>query len=41
MSDYRAYLVGSDGHYFKSVVADASDEAAAIVAARQLVDVTI
>jgi hypothetical protein len=38
MPDYRAYLVGSDGHFFKSVVLDAPDEAAAVEAAKQLVD---
>lgn len=38
MSDYRAYHVDSNGHFFKSVVVDEPDEAAAIAAARQLVD---
>jgi hypothetical protein len=38
MPDYRAYLIGSDGHFFKSVVLDEPDEAAAIAAAKQLVD---
>jgi hypothetical protein len=38
MPDYRAYLIGSDGHFYKSVVLDEPDEAAAIAAARQLVD---
>jgi hypothetical protein len=38
MPDYRAYLIGTDGHYFKSVVLDALDEAGAIAATRQLVD---
>jgi hypothetical protein len=36
--DYRAYLIGSDGHFFKSVVLDEPDEAAAVAAAKQLVD---
>ena len=38
MPDYRAYLIGSDGHFCKSVVLDEPDETAAIVAAKQLVD---
>jgi hypothetical protein len=38
MPDYRAYLIGTDGHYFKSVVLDALDDTGAIAAARQLVD---
>jgi hypothetical protein len=38
MPDYRAYLIGTDGHYFKSVALDALDDAGAIAAARQLVD---
>jgi hypothetical protein len=38
MPDYRAYLVGSDGHFHKSVVLDEPDDTAAIAAARQLVD---
>jgi hypothetical protein len=38
MPDYRAYLIGTDGHFFKSVVLDADDDAEAIAAARQLVD---
>lgn len=38
MPDYRAYLVGKDGHFFKSVPVEALDDAAAIAAARQLVD---
>jgi hypothetical protein len=38
MPDYRAYLIGSDGHFYKSVVLEAPDDAAAIVSARNLVD---
>ena len=38
MPDYRAYPIGSDGHFFKSFVLDAPDEATAIAAAKQLVD---
>jgi hypothetical protein len=36
--DYRAYLVGSDDHFYKSVVLDVPDEATAIEAAEQLDD---
>jgi hypothetical protein len=38
MPDYRAYLIGSDGHFWKSIALDVPDEAAAIAAAKQLVD---
>jgi hypothetical protein len=38
MPDYRAYLIGSDGHCWKSIALDVPDEAAAIAAAKQLVD---
>ena len=38
MPDYRAYLIGFDGRFHKSVVLHAADEAAAIAAARQLID---
>lgn len=38
MSDYRAYLVGSDGHIFQAMNLYVPDDAAAIAAALQLVD---
>ena len=38
MPDYRAHLIGSDGHFYKLIVLDAPDDAAAIAAARQSVD---
>lgn len=38
MPDYRAYLIGSDGHFYKSVALEMPDDAAAIAAAEQLVD---
>jgi hypothetical protein len=38
MPEYRAYLIGSDGHFYKSIALHAPDEPAAIAAARQLVD---
>jgi hypothetical protein len=38
MPDYRAYLIGSDGHIFEAVEVDMPDDAAAIAAAQQLVD---
>jgi hypothetical protein len=38
MSDYRAYLIGNDGHIFQAMNLDVPDDAAAIAAALQLVD---
>jgi hypothetical protein len=38
MPDYRAYLVGPDGHFKSFEVITAGDDAAAIEAARQFVD---
>ena len=38
MTDYRAYIIGSDGHFNGAVVLFAPDDAEAIAAARQLVD---
>jgi hypothetical protein len=38
MPDYRAYLIGSDGHIFQGVDLDMPDDEAAMVAALQLVD---
>ena|ERR1700722_20630558 len=38
MPDYRAHLVGSDGHFHKLIVLDAPDDAAAIAATRLSVD---
>ena len=38
MPDDRAYLVGSDGHFYKSVPLEMPDDAAAIAAAEQLID---
>jgi hypothetical protein len=38
MLDYRAYLIGSDGHIFASVVVDEPDDWAAIAVAKRLVD---
>jgi len=38
MSDYRAFLIGSDGHIFSAVVVDEPDDWAAIAVAKQLVD---
>jgi hypothetical protein len=35
MPDYRAHLIGSDGHFYKLIVLDAPDDAAAIAAAGQ------
>ena len=38
MSDYRAFLIGSDGHIFSAVVVDEPDDWAAIAATKLLVD---
>jgi hypothetical protein len=38
MPEYRAYLIGSDGHFFLSEVIEAADDAAAVEAAKPLVD---
>ena len=38
MSDYRAYLIGNDGHIFQAMNLDVPNDAAAIAAALQLVD---
>jgi hypothetical protein len=38
MPDYRAFLIGPDGHIFLSVVVREPDDAAAIAATRLLAD---
>jgi len=38
MPDYRVYIIGHDGHFMKSERLDCADDAAAIEAAKQLVD---
>lgn len=38
MPDYRAYLIGPDGHFFSSEPIAASGDAAALEAAKPLVD---
>jgi len=38
MAHYRAYFIGRDGHFKKAVDLDCADDAAAKVAAKQLVD---
>jgi hypothetical protein len=38
MSHYRAYVIGQDGHFIKSVILDCESDDAAIEAAKQLVD---
>jgi hypothetical protein len=38
LSDYRAYIIGPDGHLYETVALDAPDGAAAIEAAKQLVE---
>jgi class 3 adenylate cyclase len=38
MADYRAYLVGSDGHFYEAVALVCADDAEAIQKAKKLVD---
>ena len=38
MSGYRAYIIGSDGHFRDAVVLECADDDAATEQARQLVD---
>jgi hypothetical protein len=38
MTHYRAYFIGRDGHFIKSVILDCADDEAAIESAKQLVD---
>jgi hypothetical protein len=38
MSHYRAYVIGQDGHFIKSVILDCDNDDAAIESAKQLVD---
>jgi hypothetical protein len=38
MPDYRAYMIGDDGHIFSAVDLESPDDAGAIAAAKQLVD---
>jgi hypothetical protein len=41
MPNYRAYVVGDDGHFYKSVALDEPDDAAAITAAKHWLTVTM
>jgi hypothetical protein len=36
--DYRAYVIGSDGHFYRSVTLDCADDADAVEQAKQLLD---
>jgi hypothetical protein len=38
MADYRVYFVGSDGHFFKAVELECTDDAEATERAASLVD---
>ena len=38
MPEYRAYIIGPDGHFHSSEVIEAADDAAAVAAAKPLVD---
>jgi hypothetical protein len=38
MPDYRAYIIGPDGHFYETAALDAPDGTAAIEAAKRLID---
>jgi hypothetical protein len=38
MTDYRVYVVGSDGHFQQAIPLDCADDAEAVAKAEQLVD---
>jgi hypothetical protein len=38
MVEYRAYIIGSDGHFHRSVPLDCADDAEAVERAKQLLD---
>jgi hypothetical protein len=38
MADYRAYLVGSDGHFYEAIGFVCADDSEAIQKAKELVD---
>ena len=38
MPDYRIYVIGTDGHFERSIQLDCPDDNAAIEAARQFID---
>jgi hypothetical protein len=38
MSEYRVYIIGSDGHFIRAIQLDCADDKAAIESAKQLVN---
>jgi hypothetical protein len=38
MPDYRAYIIGSDGHFFEAIPLDCADDAEAMEKAKRLAD---
>ena len=38
MPEYRAYILGSDGHFYRAVPLDCADDAEAMERAKQLLD---
>jgi hypothetical protein len=38
MSEYRVYVIGSDGHFIRAIQLDCADDKAAIESAKQLVN---
>jgi len=38
MSDYRVYVIGSDGHFIEAIQLNCQDDTAAIESAKQFID---
>jgi hypothetical protein len=38
MVEYRVYLIGSDGHFYRSVALNCADDAEAVEGAKRLLD---
>jgi hypothetical protein len=38
MVEYRAYVIGSDGHFYRAVPLDCADDAEAVERTKQLLD---
>ena len=38
MTDYRVYVIGSDGHFVKAILLDCADDRAAMESAKQFIN---
>jgi hypothetical protein len=38
MTDYRVYVIGSDGHFVRAIQLDCPDDKAAVESAKQFID---